>query len=1074
VTDSTVQIHVYSASGGDTLWEHESVAGRDLLCLVDPKVSGYACPAPRAAPEGKPQVVRIRPNTFHVGGLYPSGEMAPRFVVPCVFSKTGWVRRQLTVRERCWVYDIGAEMIDSLSEDEMMKACKGNLIPGRVALKVLDLFSLNSKDVERVEEDGDPSIVRTPKRARVDCGITGEKGYLPETAKLDKPGTGEVGKQRATKSDDAEVPEYLWNEVLVPDREPDKVEKVAVLRSFALRWVKRKLLHCFLKWFSEQYPHVRKWKAKSARLEAAEWLRGLFSVIGKVNEAVRDWTAGRDCIHRFAESTWWEWPAGSRPHFWRWPLEHRHAIRDGVTPWLSCPQPRWLVPQRNEKDPNLRAAMRKKLDKIRKLGYIRPGEVKSLTSFFSVPKGDNDIRMVYDGTKSGLNDAMWAPWFALPTIETHLRAVGQGTFMGDLDIGDMFHNFVLHDSVQRLAGIDLTCFYPEELHEGLRVIWERWERCAMGLRSSPYNAVQATLFAEELIRGSATLSMNVFRWDHVRLNLPGSKDYEPHLPWVSKVRAEDGKIANDFVTYVDDTRTCGNSWSEARQASRVVASKLNWLGIQDAARKRRDPCQDPGPWAGSVVQVSPEGAVTVSATQERWEKTRNIVEWIAGAIADSDTIEFKTLEKHRGFLVYVGRTYPVLVPYLKGIHLSLDSWRPWRKEDGWKLTQAEIKQAMSEKESHQYVEDQKTPTRVRWVPRLQEDIKALLLFTSSRQPPKRAVRPIKGTSVVYTFGDASGSGFGVSTYENEELRFYSGQWENSYSALSSNFRELANLVIRLESDFAEGLLNGTEIFIFTDNSTAEAAYFKGTSKSRLLFELILRLQFVHLHAGITLHFVHVAGKRMIAQGTDGLSRGGSFAAVMQREDFLVHIPLNLGVMDRQPVEMKGWVDSWFQGQQESLWLTPENWYLEGQTQDWCIWTPPPAAADAALEQLAKSTHKRPNHTHLVLIPRLMTALWRKLLHKICDVVFAIPPGTDMWCDSQCEPVIVGLYLSLSRHSPWRLKRTKLVAGLESQLHGLSKDDYQRSGFILRQFLQQARSLERMSSGMVRKVLQGTG
>jgi len=213
---------------------------------------------------------------------------------------------------------------------------------------------------------------------------------------------------------------------------------------------------------------------------------------------------------------------------------------------------------------------------------------------------------------------------------------------------------------------------------------------------------------------------------------------------------------------------------------------------------------------------------------------------------------------------------------------------------------------------------------------------------------------------------------------------------------------------------------------------------------------------------------------MISQGTDGLSRGGSFAAVMQREDFLVHIPLNLGVMDRQPVEMKGWVDSWFQGQQESLWLTPENWYLEGQTQDWCIWTPPPAAADAALEQLAKSTHKRPNHTHLVLIPRLMTALWRKLLHKICDVVFAIPPGTDMWCDSQCEPVIVGLYLSLSRHSPWRLKRTKLVAGLESQLHGLSKDDYQRSGFILRQFLQQARSLERMSSGMVRKVLQGLG
>jgi len=44
--------------------------------------------------------------------------------------------------------------------------------------------------------------------------------------------------------------------------------------------------------------------------------------------------------------------------------------------------------------------------------------------------------------------------------------------MGDLDIGDMFHNFVLHEDVQKLSGIDLTSFYPEELKDGRRVIWE--------------------------------------------------------------------------------------------------------------------------------------------------------------------------------------------------------------------------------------------------------------------------------------------------------------------------------------------------------------------------------------------------------------------------------------------------------------------------------------------------------------------------------------------------------------------------------------------------------------------------
>ena len=48
-------------------------------------------------------------------------------------------------------------------------------------------------------------------------------------------------------------------------------------------------------------------------------------------------------------------------------------------------------------------------------------EVKSLTHFFPVSKtwkGEvaekrvDKIRMIYDATQSGLNDAVWVPWFA--------------------------------------------------------------------------------------------------------------------------------------------------------------------------------------------------------------------------------------------------------------------------------------------------------------------------------------------------------------------------------------------------------------------------------------------------------------------------------------------------------------------------------------------------------------------------------------------------------------------------------------------------------------------------------------
>jgi hypothetical protein len=37
-------------------------------------------------------------------------------------------------------------------------------------------------------------------------------------------------------------------------------------------------------------------------------------------------------------------------------------------------------------------------------------------------------------------------------------------------------------------------------------------------------------------------------------------------------------------------------------------------------------------------------------------------------------------------------------------------------------------------------------------------------------------------------------------------------------------------------------LQGSEIFIFTDNSTSEAAFWNGTSSSPLLFDLVLRLR----------------------------------------------------------------------------------------------------------------------------------------------------------------------------------------------------------------------------------------
>jgi hypothetical protein len=63
--------------------------------------------------------------------------------------------------------------------------------------------------------------------------------------------------------------------------------------------------------------------------------------------------------------------------------------------------------------------------------------ILSLTSFFAVAKGATDIRMVYNGTSSGMNSHLWAPWFYLPTICALLRALKVNTYMADSDIGEI-------------------------------------------------------------------------------------------------------------------------------------------------------------------------------------------------------------------------------------------------------------------------------------------------------------------------------------------------------------------------------------------------------------------------------------------------------------------------------------------------------------------------------------------------------------------------------------------------------------------------------------------------------------
>ncbi len=146
----------------------------------------------------------------------------------------------------------------------------------------------------------------------------------------------------------------------------------------------------------------------------------------------------------------------------------------------------------------------------------------------------------------------------------------------------------------------------------------------MGFASSPYSSVKMALIVDEVCRGNRHeeglgldgKELNPFQWKSIRLNLPGTRDYDPCLSWISKMRS-DGRVACDILSFVDDERVVGPDEDLTWQASHKLASTQSYLGMQDAARKARLYSQQPGAWAGAIVHVVPDLGVCALTSVEK-------------------------------------------------------------------------------------------------------------------------------------------------------------------------------------------------------------------------------------------------------------------------------------------------------------------------------------------------------------------------------------------------------------------------------------------------------------------------
>jgi hypothetical protein len=201
--------------------------------------------------------------------------------------------------------------------------------------------------------------------------------------------------------------------------------------------------------------------------------------------------------------------------------------------------------------------------------------------------------------------------------------------------------------------------------------------------------------AEELIRGNRSDKANPFYWDKVI----GLCDFDPTRPKVMKWDSKNNWIVCDLVVFVNDLRGSVPSVELTWAVYQVVASRIQYLGIQEASRKRCPPTRTPGAWAGGGFKMSATH-VSITVSQDKWEKGKKLINDLWSIIEESGCskegddlsgifLDFKALEITRGFLVHASMMFKMLTHDLKGFHLALASHLSGRDAEGWKLTDSD-------------------------------------------------------------------------------------------------------------------------------------------------------------------------------------------------------------------------------------------------------------------------------------------------------------------------------------------------------------------------------------------------
>ena len=640
--------------------------------------------------------------------------------------------------------------------------------------------------------------------------------------------------------------------------------------------------------------------------------------------------------------------------WWEWPERHWDSLRLGTSMnFLRSPKP-GFIPNQEMDAIQLGLAVDFVEDLIR-LGVVKRASdhgIVVLNNFplFLVPKlgQPGQYRCIADGKRGGQNDCC-VPDPCIMTSPDHIiPSLYRNGWSVVLDMSKYFHTFVnCHDELPYLG-----LLYPGTNEPFV------YDRLAMGTCNSPGGSGRlGTAFIRHVLETSPIFQGIPI--DNSKIGLILGIPFDPSWGEGRILIGDDGLPAALVWIHVDDILIHAPTKSKVEAAMRVIMDEMVRFGLICQHVKTKPPAQVVK-FCGFIYDTTAIPTLRIPA--DKISRAVALIHFLQRGV--SGRLARLTLSKVLGFLQSLVPATPsnIGASFLHNLNKDLHSLKDTTLQGTkqYYFTPVQLS-ALSQIEL------------AWWKTALTHD-----LLSSYRQMPDMG-------SLGVTWGDGSGTGTGgtfnfidADTPNSvQEMETWLGVWDVRVHHHSSNWKELRTLLLTLQRAYKmRKNLDGRVLWYLTDNQVTYDICRTSTSSSPTLLSLLHDIRLLEMRLGCRLEVIHVPGKLMITQGTDGLSRGAvlqplsAYNGVLPLEQIFSPADASLEVL-HWALKLAG----------VSSQVKNAEWQFRQDLDDWsrcdlldsntCWVVSPHFGRQCMLQAMYAWTESPWNSSHLFILPRVM-------------------------------------------------------------------------------------------------------